>query len=155
MRLNFSFMTLAALSALIATNVAFAQQVDRGKQVYENVCSACHQPDGKGLVGVAPPLENVLNPFLKSESGKNYLMSVLTIGLNGKITLNSGEIFNGVMPPHGHLDNQQLADVATFVAVKLNGQANQTFNGTDFQDVRNSKITHKQLREIRQKLLNE
>lgn len=155
MRLNFLFLSIPALFAVMAPDVAFAQNADLGKQVYESVCTVCHQPDGKGLVGVAPPIADALGPYLKSETGQNYLMSVLVIGLNGKITINGGESFNGVMPPHGHLSDQELADVATYIAVKLNGKANHAFSTADFQNARNSKTTHKQLREIRRKLIND
>lgn len=155
MRLNFLSLSFAVFFAVMGQGVAFAQNTDLGKQVYERVCTACHQPDGKGLVGVAPPIADALGPYLKSEAGQNYLMTVLVIGLNGKITINNGELFNGVMPPHGHLSNQELADVATYIAVKLNGKPNHAFNEAEFQNVRSSKTTHKQLREIRQKLLND
>lgn len=153
---NSSLLMLFFMAATVmSSKVASAQQIDHGKQVYENICSACHQPDGKGLIGVAPPLTDSLGSYLKSEAGQNYLMSVLLIGLNGKIAISGGESFNGVMPPQGHLNNQDLADVATYVAVKLNGKENLAFNPNDFQNARSAKINHKQLREVRRKLINE
>ncbi|HLO37441.1 MAG TPA: cytochrome c, partial [Lacibacter sp.] len=30
--------------------------VQRGKKVYEEYCLSCHQPDGKGMQGMNPPL---------------------------------------------------------------------------------------------------
>ena len=35
---------------------ASPQQMAAGQKVYQTLCIACHQPDGKGLPGAFPPL---------------------------------------------------------------------------------------------------
>jgi nitrite reductase (NO-forming) len=84
-------------------------QIERGKRVFSTACFACHQPDGKGLPGVFPPLAG--SDFLKNK--KDLLIGIPLMGRSGPITVN-GKDFNGVMPPQGFTD-QQVADVLTYV----------------------------------------
>ena len=86
-----------------------AQQVAFGKQVYDRVCAACHQPTGLGLPGAFPPL-----------AGSDYLnanpqraISVVLNGLTGSITVN-GTAYNSVMPALG-LSDEDIANVLTYV----------------------------------------
>jgi nitrite reductase (NO-forming) len=102
--------------AAIESNPAIAGltkdiQIERGKKVYLSVCFACHLADGKGLPAVFPPLAG--SDFLKAD--KDRAIRIVTKGLTGPVTVN-GTTFNNVMPPHeGSLNQEQIADVLTFV----------------------------------------
>jgi hypothetical protein len=60
-------------------------------------CVACHQPDGNGAEGLAPPLAGVLAKRAQSTSGREYLAQVLVSGMIGTIT-SRGVKYNGNMP---------------------------------------------------------
>ncbi len=49
--------TIAGLiAALIACNAAWASNEEAGRDLYVKTCSACHQPDGKGIPDAFPAL---------------------------------------------------------------------------------------------------
>ncbi len=75
-------------------------EITRGEQIYNNVCIACHQPDGKGIEGIYLPLAG--NPAVTLED-PTYLITVL---LNGR----------GGMPRFDTTyDDEELAAIATYV----------------------------------------
>jgi nitrite reductase (NO-forming) len=102
--------------AAIESNPAIAGltrdiQIERGKKVYLSVCFACHLADGKGLPAVFPPLAG--SDYLKAD--KDRAVRIVTKGLTGPVTVN-GANYNNVMPPHeGSLNQEQIADVLTYV----------------------------------------
>jgi mono/diheme cytochrome c family protein/glucose/arabinose dehydrogenase len=92
--------------------------VSPGQAIYEALCLNCHQASGQGLSGVYPPLA-------KSEwvSGDPQALIKLTIhGLAGPTKVLGKEYGLVPMPPMG-LDDQQLADVLTYVRSAFGNQA--------------------------------
>jgi nitrite reductase (NO-forming) len=86
-------------------------QIAKGKQVYMSLCFACHQPDGKGLPGVFPPLAN--SDYLHADHER--AIRIVLKGLNGPVTVN-GQTLNSSMPPQeAVLTDHQIADVLTYV----------------------------------------
>ncbi len=85
-------------------------QVEKGKRVYMQHCSMCHQADGKGLPTVFPPLAQA--DYLMADKIRS--VGVVLRGLSGSVAVN-GQAYNGVMPPQLVLSNDQIADVLTFV----------------------------------------
>jgi nitrite reductase (NO-forming) len=84
-------------------------RMERGRRVYLMACLACHQPDGRGLPYVFPPLAG--SDFLKAD--KERAIRIPLMGLNGAVIVN-GKPFNNVMPPQPFTD-RQIADVLTYV----------------------------------------
>ena len=79
------------------------QRYDAGREVYRNICQACHQPDGRGLDRVAPTLVGSALALAPAEVTSRIL-------LNGK----EGPV--GLMPPIGStLTDDQIAAVLTYV----------------------------------------
>ena len=77
---------------------------DAGAAVYKNVCSGCHQADGRGLEKVAPPL--VESRYTTGPDG----------GAATRILLAGKEGTMGLMPPlGGALSDDQIASVLTYV----------------------------------------
>jgi len=89
--------------------VTNTSSADHGKQVYERICTTCHQPDGRGLPGVFPPLAK--SDFLMNDPER--AVRVLLEGLQGPITVN-GQAFNGVMPDFS-LTDDEIAAVLSYV----------------------------------------
>jgi len=52
-----------------------SELIDEGRNIYENVCIACHQPDGMGIQGIYLPLNN--NPLLTGEDPTYFIATVL------------------------------------------------------------------------------
>ena len=87
-----------------------------GEAVYGMACLTCHQPEGKGLPGVYPPL--VGSDWVRAEDATPLIKLVLH-GLSGPITV-AGERYGDQpqsvpMPPMGGLTDQQIAEVLTFI----------------------------------------
>ena len=86
-----------------------AERVQFGREIYNQVCAACHQPDGAGIPGVFPPLAK--SDYLNADAVR-AARSVVK-GLSGKITVNGAE-YNGVMPAM-NLSDEEVANVMTYV----------------------------------------
>lgn len=84
-------------------------QVEKGKLVFMQHCSMCHQANGQGLPNVFPPL--AVSEYLMADKTR----SILTVlqGLTGPIMVN-GQKYDSVMPPQ-LLNDEQVANVLTFV----------------------------------------
>src|SRR6185436_19175191 len=85
----------------------------RGQKIYEMACLPCHQPEGRGLPGVYPPLAG--SEWVRGDSAR--LIRILLHGLTGPITVAKGE-FGGPnavpMPSLAGLEDEQIADVLTY-----------------------------------------
>lgn len=82
-----------------------------GEDVYSRHCASCHQPDGRGVPGVFPPL--VGSEWVTGDAKK--VISVILNGLRGPITV-AGESYDGVMPAwEDQLTDVEIAAVASFI----------------------------------------
>lgn len=82
----------------------------KGEAVYLKNCAACHQANGTGLKGAFPPLAG--SDFL--EGDRKQVLAVALFGKSGEMTVN-GIVYNGVMPSQGHLPDDELAAVISYV----------------------------------------
>lgn len=88
------------------------QLMARGEAFYSQ-CSACHGASGAGTVGLAPSLVN--SPWVVGPP--EWLTRIILQGMNGPVEID-GEIWNGLMPAHGHiaeLDDETLAGLLTYL----------------------------------------
>lgn len=83
--------------------------VDNGKNIYEQSCLACHQADGSGVPGLAPPL--IHGTFVNGEKVK--LISIILQGMEGVEI--KGEVYANPMPAFNYLTDDEIADVLTYV----------------------------------------
>jgi mono/diheme cytochrome c family protein len=83
----------------------------RGKVVYENICGLCHNNDGSGKPGQAPP-------FAGSEwalGNPNHMIRIPLAGLAGPVEV-KGQQWNLAMPAMGAaLPDDDLAAVLTYI----------------------------------------
>ncbi len=86
------------------------QRVSAGGVLYNGTCSVCHQQNGEGLAGVFPPLAK--SDYLMADSRR--AIEVVLNGLTGPVTVN-GSDFNSVMPPMSQLNDDEIANILTFV----------------------------------------
>ena len=85
--------------------------LERGRAVYENICGLCHNSDGKGRPGQAPP-------FVGSEwvtGSPNLMIRIPLSGLSGPVRVDGTE-WNLSMPAMGAaLPDDDLAGVLTYI----------------------------------------
>ena len=104
--------TLASAPAVI---------VPPGKIIYDTLCLNCHQPEGRGLPGLYPPIANsdwVAGP-------PDRLIKLLLHGLTGPIKVNNSPFVQTTplpMPPMG-LDDQQLTDLVHYLRSHFDNSA--------------------------------
>lgn len=102
-----------------------------GKKVYDSVCLVCHMADGAGIRGMHPPLAKT--DWVNGD--KERLIEITLNGMSGKIEVN-GQTYNGLMPPHSHLSDKQIADVLTYVRQSFGNSASE-ITVEEVQKVRN------------------
>ena len=143
----------AGVFLALATELAAAwdASVPQGLAAFNRQCIACHQSDGKGMAGLAPALAGTLANLLAIDDGRRYVTLVLIHGLSGRI-VSQGQVFVGAMPAQLLMSDDELAAVANYLAQDLNGAAQSIFSSADFTQARSAVTTHKQLRELRERL---
>lgn len=87
------------------------RRFEAGREIYGNMCVACHGPDGQGVGAIGAPL--VTSPIVPAAAGLP-----IRVLLHGK----EGEV--GLMPPVGTtLADEQIAAVLTYIRREWNGTA--------------------------------
>jgi mono/diheme cytochrome c family protein len=87
-----------------------------GREVFTKTCSVCHQPNGLGKEGLAPPL--VGSEWVLASSA-DRIVHIPLYGLTGPITV-KGQQWGLTMTPLGdNLTDQQIAAALTYVRTKL------------------------------------
>jgi len=88
----------------------------QGREIFMRICAACHQKDGDGKDGVAPPLvgsEWALTPV------QSRLVRIVLNGVAGPIHVR-GRDWNLAMPPwRENLNDDQVAVVLSFIRTSL------------------------------------
>ncbi len=95
-----------------AATVTSAQ---RGKPIYMNNCSACHQANGQGVPGAFPPLAG--SEWVAGTEER--LVRIVLHGLQGPITVKGNEYNNVMAPLGGVLKDDQIAHVLSFVRAEF------------------------------------
>ena len=92
-----------ASAPLAPLTAAEQRRFEAGRDVYKNICQACHQPDGRGQDRVAPSLIG-------------SALALASPDIPVRILLNGKEGPIGLMPPVGSvLSDDQIAGVLTYV----------------------------------------
>jgi nitrite reductase (NO-forming) len=99
-----------AVQASAQGKLTKAQQVDAGGVLFKGTCSTCHQDNGQGLADVFPPLAK--SDFLAGNPSRT--IEVVLNGLSGPVTVN-GKQYNSVMPPMSQLNDDEVANILTYV----------------------------------------
>lgn len=79
-------------------------------KLYQSNCGACHQGSGEGLPGQFPPLVGSSWVLEDPETP----VRVVLAGIQGPIDV-QGTTYNGVMPAQGHLSDEQIAKIVTYI----------------------------------------
>jgi mono/diheme cytochrome c family protein len=99
---------------LLFSSLIFSQEkeesLERGKLLYQDLCSRCHMPDGKGVEGIYPPLAK--SDYLFNKLRESILV-VKQGGIDGEIIVN-GIKYNTQMEDMG-LYEDEVADVLNYI----------------------------------------
>jgi mono/diheme cytochrome c family protein len=97
-----------------------AAMMARGKQVYDQICGACHGADGLGKAGQAPPLAG--SEYVTAK-GISRLAHVPLLGVNGDVKV-AGQDWNLSMAAMGAaLSDSDLASVLSYVRTSWGNKA--------------------------------
>ncbi len=99
---------------IIVLGISFssnAQDLVKGKKIYETRCLVCHQADGGGVPNMNAPLDGSTNLV-----GNNIarLVRIVKGGYNEKIALD-GYYYNNVMTPNPDFKDEDIANVLSYV----------------------------------------
>jgi mono/diheme cytochrome c family protein len=89
-------------------------RVAAGSRVYGAYCAACHQSDGQGLAGLAPPLAG--SEWVGGDG--ELVIKIALHGLRGPLRA-AGVAFEGEMTPQSHLGDADLAAALSYVRRKF------------------------------------
>ncbi len=99
-----------ATAAMAKGTLTKEQQIEAGKKLYLGTCSVCHQQAGEGIPSVFPPLAK--SDYLVAD--KKRAVEIVLNGLTGPIKVNGAD-FNSTMPPMSQLNDDEVANILTFV----------------------------------------
>ncbi len=119
-----------ATQAAAAGKLTKEEQIKAGQQLFAGTCSVCHQGNGAGLAGIFPPLAK--SDFLSGDLRRT--IGVILNGMSGKVTVNGTE-YNSVMPPMNQLNDDEVANILTYVMNSW-GNPGQQINAADVKKVR-------------------
>ena len=85
------------------------ERIELGRQLFSSICAACHQPTGRGIPNMFPPLAG--SDYLNAD--KNRAIKLVLNGRQGEVVVN-GLKFNNNMPKFP-LTDDDIANVLTFV----------------------------------------
>lgn len=85
------------------------EKIEMGRRIFTTICAACHQPTGRGVPNVFPPLAG--SDFLNAD--KKRAIKIVINGRQGEIVVNAQK-FNNSMPKFP-LTDHDIANVLTFV----------------------------------------
>jgi len=108
-----------------------------GEKIFSIYCAACHQKDGKGASGRFPSLAGT--DWVTGD--KTRLITLLLNGLEGSITVN-GENFVNAMPQHSFLNDEEAANVLTYIRQNFGNKASEV-KPAEVKAIRNSLVGKK------------
>jgi mono/diheme cytochrome c family protein len=91
--------------------------MDSGKVGYMRQCVSCHQADGMGVVNSNPPLSGIV-----VTGDKKKLIEIL-VGTHASPEEKSGNKPSYVMPPNPEMEDQEIADVLTYIRNSFGNKA--------------------------------
>jgi nitrite reductase (NO-forming) len=107
------------------------QQIKAGEAHFNGTCSVCHQANGQGIEGVFPPLAG---SDLLAATPKRAI-SIALNGLSGPLTVN-GKTYNSVMPPMSQLNDDEIANILTYVTHAWANPGGPAFTAAEISAVR-------------------
>jgi mono/diheme cytochrome c family protein len=109
-KMQFKIVSLIVV-ALFYCVQANAQNMQKGKKIYEAKCLACHQADGGGVPNMNAPLDAASNVVGKDIA---RLVRIIRYGYNERIALD-GLYYSNAMTANPDLKDNEVADLLTYI----------------------------------------
>ena len=124
--MNKTFFPLLGALAIVFLLMSFMQpgggniaaSVKRGQVVYNKVCLSCHMADGGGVPNMNPPLSQSSYAL----GDKKRIIGIVLNGMTDRVPID-GDYYSNNMAPHNDLNDQQIADVLTYVRNSFGNKA--------------------------------
>lgn len=113
-------------------NSGSTEKIHPGKMIYMQFCLACHMENAEGVPGLYPPLTQT--EYILGD--KKRLIEAVLYGLEGPFEV-KGIQYNNVMAKLDYLQDQQIADVLTYIRANFGNNA-EAIEATDVKLVRSS-----------------
>lgn len=107
----FKLMPLFLTAFLFCSIQSNAQNMQKGKKIYETRCLACHQADGGGVPNMNAPLDGASN-VVGNDIAR--LVRVIRYGYNERVALD-GFYYSNAMTASPDLKDNELADLLTYI----------------------------------------
>lgn len=120
-------------SAALLKAQSLKTSMDRGQKVYEKVCLSCHMADGGGVPHLNPPLSQTSYVL----GDKSKIIYIVLHGMTDRIPIED-EFYSNNMAAHTDLNDQQIADVLTYVRNSFGNKAS-AVTAAEVKAVRNKK----------------
>ncbi len=104
------FLAVFFLIVGIKTNLS-AQDLLKGKKIYETRCLVCHQADGGGVPNMNAPLDGASNVVGKDIA---RMVRIIKKGYNEKVALD-GFYYSNAMTANPDLSDEDIANVLTYI----------------------------------------
>lgn len=137
--------------ALCSTPICAEANGAAGAELFGKHCVACHQADGEGIPGLAPPLVGALKKVAELDLGRTYIAHVLVSGMAGTIKTRVGK-FAGVMPSQAALADHELAAIASYVLSAFNDSP-VALKAEGFAALRGKPLPPGEVRKLREQVL--
>jgi mono/diheme cytochrome c family protein/glucose/arabinose dehydrogenase/HEAT repeat protein len=111
----------------------------RGAELFAETCATCHGAEGRGNIGLAPPLTG--SPWVRDAD--DWLVRIVLQGVRGPIRVQD-ETWNSAMPGHGHdprFDDEGLAGLLTFLR-RAWGHGDPPVSPTTVARIRRATVDH-------------
>jgi mono/diheme cytochrome c family protein len=112
------------LAALLLGAVATADEpgsparFETGASLFQANCAVCHQVNGVGNPGLAPPLTGYPALYVQHPEGRRQLVLTVLYGMYGDVVVDERH-YNFKMPEFARLDDDSLAAVLNFVVFDI------------------------------------
>lgn len=103
---------IPATAEILKAAAPQAAGISKGQSLYKNCCESCHKPDGKGVPGSFPSLD-------QSAVVNGPAAALIRTVLNGKTGANPGE----QMPAFAFMKDDEIAALLTYIRGSWNNRA--------------------------------
>ena len=107
----FKLLSLFLTAFLFCSIQSNAQNMQKGKKIYETRCLACHQADGGGVPNMNAPLDGASN-VVGNDIAR--LVRAIRYGYNERVALD-GFYYSNAMTANPDLKDNELADLLTYI----------------------------------------
>jgi mono/diheme cytochrome c family protein len=107
----FFTITCIFMGMMLSTQMANAQNLIKGKKIFETRCLVCHQADGGGVPNMNPPLDGST-----AVNGKDIarMVKIIKNGLDERVAID-GMYYNNAMIAMPDLTAENIADVLSYI----------------------------------------